>query len=334
MAIRVMTWVWENADAKGSELLLLLALADNAAEDGFCWPSLDSLARKVRMSRRSVMRLVESLERRGELTVIRSEGRNNRYVVNAGRDSAEIDAVLRSRKVEVGAPVTTCHQCQDVTGDIDVTGTGDMDVTPPVTQLCHPNRQEPSREPSVLRAGARGREIGSGDSCLDAVHSEPPRTAATYAAGVARAHQGWAMRAAARRERGTAWGSQSAVIERRLKDPSVDSDGVRGLGAFLEDKLGMVPNWSSPTDCKRWVHGLIELRGVVGADYAALEQAFRRMRAERLTVSTPHSLLNVAREIVRERHAAPSTVLEGVDVNAYVDRFLGLQEACGEGRAL
>jgi hypothetical protein len=35
MSIRVMTKVWDHSTQKGSTLLLLLALADHAADDGF-----------------------------------------------------------------------------------------------------------------------------------------------------------------------------------------------------------------------------------------------------------------------------------------------------------
>ena len=40
MSIRVMTQVWDTSEQKGSALLLLLALADHAADDGFCWPGI------------------------------------------------------------------------------------------------------------------------------------------------------------------------------------------------------------------------------------------------------------------------------------------------------
>jgi len=40
MSIKVMSYVWEASKAKGSELLLLLAIADHAADDGYCWPGI------------------------------------------------------------------------------------------------------------------------------------------------------------------------------------------------------------------------------------------------------------------------------------------------------
>jgi hypothetical protein len=65
MSIRIMSWVWENSIQKGNELLLLLALADSANDQGVCWPSLETLAKKTRMSRRYVKRVMADLKETG-----------------------------------------------------------------------------------------------------------------------------------------------------------------------------------------------------------------------------------------------------------------------------
>lgn len=65
MSIKIMSAVWDEPDTKGSERLVLLALADNANDEGFCWPSLETIARKCNISRRFVVRLLDSLEERG-----------------------------------------------------------------------------------------------------------------------------------------------------------------------------------------------------------------------------------------------------------------------------
>jgi hypothetical protein len=69
MSIAIMTHVWERSQHKGSELLLLLAIADNANDQGIAYPSLRTLARKIRMSRRNVIFLVKRLVASGELRV-------------------------------------------------------------------------------------------------------------------------------------------------------------------------------------------------------------------------------------------------------------------------
>ena len=74
MSIKIMTQVWETADSKGSELLLLLALADSANDQGVCWPSLPTLAKKTRMSRRYVIGLINSLVEKGWVKRIDTSG--------------------------------------------------------------------------------------------------------------------------------------------------------------------------------------------------------------------------------------------------------------------
>ena len=85
MSIRVMSWVWEHSAAEGIELLVLLAIADHASDDGSdAWPSVETLAKKTRVSPRTVQRAVRSLEARGELSVKIGGGRggSNGYTVN------------------------------------------------------------------------------------------------------------------------------------------------------------------------------------------------------------------------------------------------------------
>jgi len=133
--------VWSVSTQKGSALLLMLAIADHAADDGYCWPKTETLASKIRMSVRTVYRLIDSIEKDGELYVIRNN-RNNRYVVTLGIEQDELVEILKGRK-EADA-IRDILSPDKVTRDTDVTSIGDTDVTSEVTQLCHPNHQEPS----------------------------------------------------------------------------------------------------------------------------------------------------------------------------------------------
>lgn len=67
MSIKVMSAVWETSEQKGSALLLLLAIADFADDTGVAFPSTTTLAKKVRMSGRQVIRLRQHLYESGEL---------------------------------------------------------------------------------------------------------------------------------------------------------------------------------------------------------------------------------------------------------------------------
>lgn len=86
MSIQIMTLVWKYSKLKGSALLLLLAIADNAnTETKLAWPSMEYLAKKTRLSRRQVIRLISIIEQSGELEVLRS-ARFNRYRIHIDGD--------------------------------------------------------------------------------------------------------------------------------------------------------------------------------------------------------------------------------------------------------
>lgn len=66
MSARVSGWVWEHAPVKSGELVVLLALADNAHDDGGgAYPSQATLAAKSRMSDRQVRNCLRALEAAG-----------------------------------------------------------------------------------------------------------------------------------------------------------------------------------------------------------------------------------------------------------------------------
>lgn len=78
MSIAIMTAVWNSGDHSGGKLLLLLALADWANDDGgSVFPSLATLALKTRMNERSVRRLLRELEADGTIERVR-EATNRR----------------------------------------------------------------------------------------------------------------------------------------------------------------------------------------------------------------------------------------------------------------
>lgn len=74
MSVRVMSLVWERYPAGGSELLLMLALADFASDDGDrIYPSVATLSKKVRQSERNVQRLLRKLVKSGLLEIVGNE---------------------------------------------------------------------------------------------------------------------------------------------------------------------------------------------------------------------------------------------------------------------
>lgn len=70
MSVRVMQAVWEHSKQSGGALVLLLAIADNAHDDGGgAYPSNATLAQKARMTGRNVNILLKSLVDAGEIAI-------------------------------------------------------------------------------------------------------------------------------------------------------------------------------------------------------------------------------------------------------------------------
>ena len=75
MSVHWMSWVWKNGPADSMDRFVLLKLADNANQDGKCWPSLPEIALATCLSESSVRRSVQKLEKGGWLEVFRGVGR-------------------------------------------------------------------------------------------------------------------------------------------------------------------------------------------------------------------------------------------------------------------
>lgn len=69
MSVKILNDVWQHSTHKGSALLLLLAIADHADDNGIAYPSVPHLARKTRMTERNVQHALRRLVRSGDLTI-------------------------------------------------------------------------------------------------------------------------------------------------------------------------------------------------------------------------------------------------------------------------
>ena len=79
MSVHVSSWVWKHAPAKGNHLLVMLALADVASDEGVAWPSQAYLATKTRLSLPTVKRTIKALRESGVVVSDASLGRSNVY---------------------------------------------------------------------------------------------------------------------------------------------------------------------------------------------------------------------------------------------------------------
>lgn len=103
MSVKVMSRVWDHSTQDGSSLLVLLALADHADEDGVCWPGIERVAAKARVSERQAQRVIKALEEKGEvLTQFQrghrgGRGYTNRYLIATGMSAHEIEQAMVKR---------------------------------------------------------------------------------------------------------------------------------------------------------------------------------------------------------------------------------------------
>ncbi|QND22555.1 hypothetical protein HB774_24085 [Rhizobium leguminosarum bv. viciae] len=84
MSIKVMSIVWSRAPVQGGDLLMLLALADNADENGVAFPAVPYLASKARMTERNVQLCLRKLQRDGFIQIVPRAGPSgaNKYRLN------------------------------------------------------------------------------------------------------------------------------------------------------------------------------------------------------------------------------------------------------------
>ena len=89
MSIKVMTAVFERYPNGGGEMLLALALADHASDDGSrIFPSIKALAEKTRQSERSVQYQMRRMQEMGWLILV-SAGNGGRSMTSEYRISSE-----------------------------------------------------------------------------------------------------------------------------------------------------------------------------------------------------------------------------------------------------
>ncbi len=123
-----MSQVFERSNAAGSARLVLLALADNADDAGECWPRIQTLADKTKLSRATVSRMLRKLEELGEVRTEERTGADGRRLANL-------------YLITLPEPQPDAPPCQSA---IPPHVNGDM---APMSTVTWANN-EPSREPS------------------------------------------------------------------------------------------------------------------------------------------------------------------------------------------
>lgn len=263
MSNRASAWAWD-VDLKGAPMVkfVLTALADQADDYGYCWPSQETIAKKVCQGERTVRRHIATLRDLGLLTIIHRSStrgrRSNGYQLHVGMKLGE--------SLESQQPADLAG-CDEPTGDDPVDNSGGLEELPvipakgqsgrlrkrsdwPVAQEATGDRslpasggrllpiREPSLEPDLTRpegdlASDRGTvdgPVGSGQ----AGSSEPGRSSRARGGGSG----------GDSRRPSSATSSVRAVEDQQLIDRclpghlrSMDAAGRATVAGLLRDRL-------------------------------------------------------------------------------------------------
>jgi hypothetical protein len=112
MSVRTMARVWADSRHSGTGLLMLLAIADFADDDGRAYPAVTTLAAKCRMKPRNANYVLSALKASGELEIRINEGPKgtNLYRVVLERLGLQAIAPLQSSApLHHSAPTPATH---------------------------------------------------------------------------------------------------------------------------------------------------------------------------------------------------------------------------------
>lgn len=100
MAIEIMTWAWKT-QLKPTLKLTLLALADYSNDEGICWPSIDSMAKKSSLTRSS---LINNVQKLCDMGVIEKQKRYENGKRSSNEYRLKIDLSPESIRMDFGRP--------------------------------------------------------------------------------------------------------------------------------------------------------------------------------------------------------------------------------------
>lgn len=157
MSVRTMARVWAESGHAGTGLLMMLAIADFADDEGNAYPAVTTLAAKCRMKPRNANYILASLQASGELEVRQNEGPRgtNRYRI--------VFEALRGVQGVAGVGMQPAAGVQGVAGLQSSAQTPAMECAKPLQPIADEpseNHQEPE-ERSARTSRSRSAAPGS-----------------------------------------------------------------------------------------------------------------------------------------------------------------------------
>ncbi|MEK7947663.1 helix-turn-helix domain-containing protein [Pigmentiphaga sp. YJ18] len=158
MSTVVMSAVWPLQGMTPAQKAVLVSLADNANDEGVCWPAVATIAMRTCLSERAVQAAIKWLVQAQALSVRQRDGRSTVYQVTPAAYAPPQEMHPRKSRTPAGNAPTPA------------------DAAPPPPQMPHPTPadaaprtvKEPSVEPSGNRKGAAPRPAAGAASDLPA----------------------------------------------------------------------------------------------------------------------------------------------------------------------
>ena len=113
MSIRLTSQIWDSGRYEQTALLVLLALADQANDDGVCWPAVSTIAARARCSARYVRTLLGEFEKDGWISIEHREGKPSMYRLTIPTPEPQITQTVKNHQR------TTNTGREDVAGDFE-----------------------------------------------------------------------------------------------------------------------------------------------------------------------------------------------------------------------
>lgn len=298
MSINLIAYILENSKSRGNARLVLIALANYANQDDYCFPSVSgtdkSIASIANVSERVAREYIHAFEKIGVLKVherYKQDGgqtSNGYTVVRSAIGNDDVSDVVKeckspSRKKEKGYPAGDTPPLSPV-GD-----------TPPLPR----GRHEPSSEPSINLLSTKTVESQTGVS-------QKQKRQQTSIDGETETEP----------EVGSSPPPKSALPP----PPTEPVEKVTVTRVQVEDLLiefcsetGIpMPEWEQKgkgaENQKRWLTPLRSLLKLCKADdkmaSQLVKEAVKKMRADNLTISAPQSIENVAIAIYGVKYGA------------------------------
>lgn len=127
MSTLIMAQCWPIADLSPSQKSVLISLADQANDDGYCWPSVGTIAKRTCLSERAVQGAIKGLQ---AVSILSSSERNGTSSIYRITPAAY-------------APPQMLHPA-------DAAPRG-ADAAPPPPQMLHPTPADAAPKPSMNR---------------------------------------------------------------------------------------------------------------------------------------------------------------------------------------